>query len=199
MRIIGTARYLAIGVVALTAGQAHAVTSATVDLFGGSFIQSGEVTNNATNGESIVSFIYSLGTAADGIATWDTNTAGGVASDFLSDATHFQTVTFDFTLSPLAPGALFAFGGLDIDRITTLLPLVINTGIDVTGSSLVNASVTVVWDNGDVGTTPLAAQGWFLNQNLTVEGMAVIPEPLTATLGLMGLGVLGVATRRRAA
>jgi len=27
----------------------------------------------------------------------------------------------------------------------------------------------------------------------------VVPEPITATLGLMGLGVLGMATRRRAA
>ena len=29
--------------------------------------------------------------------------------------------------------------------------------------------------------------------------MATVPEPITATLGLMGLGVLGLATRRRAA
>jgi hypothetical protein len=30
-------------------------------------------------------------------------------------------------------------------------------------------------------------------------GGGAVPEPITATLGLMGLGVLGVATRRRSA
>ena len=41
-------------------------------------------------------------------------------------------------------------------------------------------------------------EGLSSQMRFVVEGM-FIPEPITATLGLMGLGVLGIATRRRVA
>lgn len=71
---------------------ANAASTATATLSG--FLQSGLIANDAASTGSITSVIYSLGTAADGIATWDGGTGGGVASDFLSDPRYFQTVTW---------------------------------------------------------------------------------------------------------
>ena len=40
----------------------------------------------------------------------------------------------------------------------------------------------------------------FQSPNGEVRGqISLVPEPVTATLGLMGIGVLGMATRRRVA
>src|SRR6185295_14192890 len=43
---------------------------ATAVLNGGAFLQSGSITNTAA-ADSIVSVVYTLGTAGDGIATWE--------------------------------------------------------------------------------------------------------------------------------
>jgi len=57
-------------------------------------------------------------------------------------------------------------------------------------------------DNGaHVGNTGDAFPFYAISELLTVPepANAAVPEPMTATLGLMGLGMLGMATRRRAA
>jgi VPDSG-CTERM motif len=170
----------------------EAVEISTVSLT--SFIQDGSVVNDAGSGSSISSIIYSLGTAADGIATWDSGSGGGTASDFLSDPQYFQTVTWSGL--NVAPGASFNFGGLDIDLITTLVPLSVTGAVlDETGSSLANGYLTILWANGATGTTALTQQAWSQTQNLTVQASGV-PDG-GATIALLGLAMSGMAFARR--
>ena len=51
-----------------------------------------------------------------------------------------------------------------------------------------------VWEGGTAQVGPVD-----LGFRTFVTDSTAIPEPITATLGLMGLGVLGLMTRRRAA
>jgi hypothetical protein len=182
----------------LAIGVVHAASIASVALTG--FIQNGTVTNDAASTANITSVVYSLGPAGDGIATWDGSTGGGVASDFLSNPSFFQTVTWS-GLS-VAPGTVFNFGGLDIDLIQTLNPLSVTGSIlDDTGASLVGAFVTVTWSDGASGTSPLLQQAWIQPQQFDIASNgAAVPEP--GVLGLLGLGALMMvlaARRRRAA
>ena len=61
----------------------QAQAGGTVVLDGANYTQTGSLTNTSM-GPNITSFTYSFGTPGDGIATWDSNTGGGTASDFLS-------------------------------------------------------------------------------------------------------------------
>lgn len=163
-----------------------------------SFIQTGSVMNSASSGGNISAIVYDLGTAGDGIATWDTGVGGGVASNFLSDPRYFQTVTWS-GLS-VAPGDVFSFAGLDIDVITTLTPFSASGAIPLDGgtASLVNATLSIFWDNGDFGSVSLEQQAWTLTQNLRID--SVVPVPAAVWLFGSGLvGLLGVARRRAAA
>lgn len=181
----------------LAAGSVHAASIASVSLSG--FIQNGTVSNNAASAANITSIIYGLGPAGDGIATWDTENAGGTTSDHLSNPQYFQTVTWGGLA--IAPGADFSFSGLDIDLIQTLIPLSVTGAVlDDVGTSVVGAFVTVNWSDGTSGTTPLAQQAWSVDQSFRiVSDGAVVPEP--GALGLLGLGALMmvVAARRRRA
>jgi len=180
-----------IGSLALSIGTTYAAPSATATLNGASFIQAGTIVNNALSGVSITAIIYSLGTAGNGIATWDTATGGGVASGYLSNPEWFQTVTWS-GLS-VAPGASFSFSGLDIDLITTLSPLVIDEGtISPTGASLANAYIKVVWSDGEMGQASLVQQDWAQTQNLTINPDNRVPDA-GSSLVLLGLalGALG--------
>jgi len=188
---------LAIGI-----GTAHAIPAATVTLT--DFIQDGTIVNDAGSGASISSIIYSLGTAGNGIATWDDNSgttlAGGVKSGLLSSPEWFQTVTWS-GLS-IAPGGSFNIFSLDIDYIATLSPLSIDQQfLDTTGSSLVNGYLKVIWSNGDTGQTSLTQQAWATTQNLTINAAAGVPDTGSSLaflgLALTALGFFGRASYAR--
>lgn len=175
---------------------ANAANLATANLT--FFNQRGTIANDAASTASITSVVYTLGTAGDGVATWDlqgnSGAAGGVASDFLSNSRYFQTVTFG-SLN-VAAGSSFTFGALDIDLIQTLTPLSVITPIDTVGTSLARASISIFWSNGDSATTSLVQQTWETTQNLNFTGaISSVPEPATAWLFATGLA--GFAGFRR--
>ena len=199
MNLHSSTRLLAILGIALGLSISTAKAAvATAEL--SSFIQQGTIINNIASGANITQIVYSLGTPGNGIATWDSgggsNFGGGTPSYFLSDPNFFQTVTWG-GLS-VAPGAAFDFSGLDIDLIVTLVPLnVTGSTLDTTGSSLVNASVTVFWSNGDVGSSPLAQQAWSTTQNLTINGGAVGVPDSASTQMLLAFALVGLTFGRR--
>lgn len=196
-------RRVLIGIAAsLLAGASPALAGNIASLNLSSFLQEGSLANNASSSANITSISYSFGTAADGIATWEIaseSPAGFSRTDFLSDAVHYQTITWS-GLS-IAPGGTFNFGGLDIDLIDTLSPLsVTGSTLDEDGDSLDslrNSLVTITWSDGTSDNEALARIGWANNQTLTfVAGDAVaVPEP--TTLSLIGGALAGLAIMRR--
>lgn len=185
---------LLLGALALglsTASSAASQATATLS----NFIQSGTITNNAASTANLTGVIYSLGTAGDGIATWDT-AGSGTASDFLSNNNWFQTVSW--TGLNIGAGSSFNFSGLDIDLITTLSPLsVTGTVLDNSGSSLVNATLSLLWSDGSTGVANLAQQAWSTTQNLTISSVSAVPVP--AALFMFAPALLGFIGLRRKA
>ncbi len=178
---------------------ANAANMATAGLT--TFIQRGEITNDAASTANITSIVYTLGAAGDEIATWDINgndgVAGGVASDFLSNARHFQTVTFSGL--NIAAGTSFFFGSLDIELIESLSPLSVHELVlDTVGTSLVGASMSIFWSNGDTATTSLVQQAWQTPQNLSFTGTGGTSSvPVPAAAWLFATGLAGFAGFRR--
>ncbi len=174
----------------LTASTAFAANQAAATLT--FFDQRGLIENSASSTANITSVIYSLGTADAGIATWDTGAAGGVASDFLSDSRYFQTVTWNGL--NIAAGDTFNFGTLDIDLITSLSPLsVTGSVLDEVGTSLANATLSLLWSDGGSTTVSLVEQAWRDTQYLSFATQtSAVPVPAAlfmfapALLGLMG-------------
>jgi len=143
--------------------------------------------------------------------TWDGN-AGGVGPDFFSlsgDVTFSETFTNhrgegqSYSTGPdvflnAAGTALSGFG----DSNSTMV--FFGLGATSTGSSFIiphtGSTFTVTFG----GPTSQTDEQWGIDNVLvTIDGDIPpvgnngVPEPITATLGLMGLGVLGMATRRR--
>ena len=178
---------------AIFSNTALAANTATVHLEGGSFIQSGSVTNTSAPGVDIVKVVYDLGTQADGIAIWEIFGSTGTHSNFLT-GTHYSTETWD-GLSVIS-GNTFNFSGLDIDLIVTVAPPVVSSGIIPSpgGPSLANASFSVYFSDGSFGTAELLEQDWNVSQDLVITA---VPEPETYAMLLAGLGLLGFAARRR--
>jgi hypothetical protein len=210
MKLTTIAKSVAVAVLSI-AGVAQAAPIATVTLDGAHFLQTGTVLNGASSGATVVRVVYSLGTPYVGGSTWDsvvdladgTGTSpislgvGAVASDFLTDARHFQTVTWS-GLS-VAPGSTFSFGPLDIDLITSLVPLVINQSSLGGGNSMVNATFSVFWSDNSFGRIAVGTSGWSVTQVNNIA--AGVPEP--GSLALVGLGLiagaLGAAKRAQKA
>ena len=151
------------------------------------------ISNSTASTGTVEQLIYSFGAAGDDRATFDV-AGDGTASDFVVDpafpgepADYFQTVTFDLDV---APGETITIGGLDIDLIVGLDPLLVvgSTGVQQfsdPGLSLTDAFITVVWSNGDRPTEKLENQIWSLEQDLTFEGIvsAVPVPPSVSALG----------------
>jgi hypothetical protein len=171
--------------------------SASVFLSGSNYIQSGTVTNNSDGGLNIIQVIYSLGTAADGIATWENYSetpAGYVKSGGLADGVHYQTISWSGL--NIAPGATFNFGGLDIDFIQTMSPLVVLSSPLGGPSTLAHAYFSVVFSGGGTSSASLVQQEWGLDQNLTLGGQQPVPDP-GSTLLLLGMGLVGLRAWRK--
>ncbi len=179
----------------LASNAAFAVGTATVHLDGGSFIQSGSVTNTSAAGINITKVVYDLGAQAAGIAIWEIFNSTGTHSNFLggSSLTHYSTETFAGLST--AAGSTFSFSGLDIDLIVSVIPPVADSGTLGAPSSLARASVTVFFSDGSSGSAALAQQTWDKDQNLRIG--AAVPEPGTYALMGMGLGIVGWLARRR--
>lgn len=187
---------LAIGCILLAGTTAYSASiDAAVHLNGSEYLQGFNVTNNSTGGLNITRLVYSLGTPADGIATWDTATGGGVASQFLSNPEWFQTVTWS-GLS-IAPGASYGISwALDIDLIVTLSPLNVTGGtIDYAGTSLRNGYFGVEYNDGfGLRTVALNQTGWTTDQDLRITEA---PVPIPGALLLFAPGLAGLAAVRR--
>lgn len=166
----------------------------TVDLFGASYIQSGSISNDS--GQAITDFIYSLGTAEDNVATWDTFGAG-TASDIFGTS-WAQTVTWS-GLSIL-PGTSWTFSGLDIDMITNALSGIVSHQILDFGSysSLRNASVAVIYADGSSESANLfGSDGWRGVHDYVLGNGINAPVPEPSTIILLGAGLTGLAFYRR--
>lgn len=165
--------------------------SATIQLNGSEYIQSGSVLNTSSAGVNVVKVVYDLGAQQDGIAIWEAYNSTGVHSNFLS-GNWYSTETWS-ALS-VGSGNTFNFSGLDIDLITSAAAGTVTSSTLGGPSSLANASFSVYFSDNSWGTAHLSQLDWNVSQTLTISA---VPEPETYAMLLAGLGLMGAIARRR--
>ena len=175
---------------ALVCGAAMA-GSATVQLNGSEYIQSGSVLNTSAAGVDVVKVVYDLGAHQDGIAIWELYSSSGAHSNFLS-GNWYSTETWN-GLS-VGSGNTFSFSGLDIDLIESAASGTVTSSTLGGPSSLANASFSVYFSDNSWGTAKLAQMNWHESQTLVITS---VPEPETYAMLLAGLGLMGAVVRRR--
>lgn len=188
------AQVLFVLTVMFTASVTTAASLATATLT--NILQSGTIANSAKSSANIISVIYSLGAAGNGIATWKT-AGSGTASDFLTNPLYFQTVTWSGL--NIAAGSDFVFSGLNIDRITSLSPLKVDARrLDRRGGSLSNATLSLLWSDGSMSSTGLFQRSWNDTQNLSLSS-STSAVPIPAALFMFAPALMGFLGLRRKA
>lgn len=186
-------------------GAKAAPIEATAELF--NVLNQGIVTNTSDSAVVITGISFTLGEAAAGIGTWDSNggsrLAGGTPSDFLSDPNYFQTI--NFTGLSVAPGISFEWADLDIDGILSVSPL--NVSGLTSPTALDRASITAFFGDGTSASADLFPGGGPVpDQNLVLATIRrpeppapppTVAEPGTLALFCIGLAGLGLLPRRR--
>lgn len=168
--------------------------AATVTLDGSWFLQAGQVLNQSSPDIRVVEFRYSMGMAAVGTAVWERYLDGAaVESPLAGTAAHYSTAAWrDLSVSS---GEVLTFSGLDLDRITRLEPVEVDSqNVDLVGDSLRGAYVEVVFSDGQRGRASLAETAWNVTQVLEI---VAAPVPETPSLALMAGGLVLVFLGRR--
>jgi hypothetical protein len=185
----------AVALCAATSASSFAAGSATVLLNGDNFgfLQTGTVTNTSAAGVDIVGIVYDLGAPAAGISIFDgAAVSSGTQSNFLTGS-WYSTQTWSALAT--AAGSSFTFAGLNLDLITGVAPPTITKSVIGGPDSLANASFSVFFSDGSSGTVALLRQDWSQDQRLNIA--SAVPEPQTAALLALGLGVMVWVARRR--
>lgn len=131
------------------------------------------------------------------------------AAEIVGHTVNVTDTTGSFTISPIA--SIVIQGTVNIDANQILVPFVPSDSSSLTFDEYPSTSATAFWQadgsfqsfagvrdrDGSTGGTVLLGQ-----QDIVVATRStdfVVPEPATATLGLLALGGLGAMTRRRRA
>lgn len=107
-----------------------------------------------------------------------------------------SSITFVFNGPDFTDGDFFEFR--DLDWVGVPGEIIGFSTID--GAGLNAGDVTFTANSVRIDTDSTTGAGTFVvNLDVRHNNDNAVPEPITVTLGLMGLGVLGMATRRRVA
>jgi hypothetical protein len=174
---------------------AHAQHSASIELDGNWYLQSGVVTNTTANA-TLNKVVYSLGALEEGVAVFELYLSTGQHQDFVpAISSHYSTEVYD-NLN-LGYGQSFTFSGLDIDLYKPSMPGVFDhANLDTVGTSLKNATVSFLFSDGFSTVLELNETKWHTTQVLSFPTVSPVPEPETFALFALG-GLLVFAKRHK--